>query len=204
LGAGWGHSYNISLFVSPVNGSVVVKEASGGSLTFTPQGSGAYGAATPGCFDSLAQDPDGSFILTRKNGNKLAFSQAGSLLSVTDNNGNIQTLVYSATGDLTTLIDSVGRVFALSYDGAHRLIRLEDPSGRTVSYSYDSNDNLTSFTDSGGGVTTYTYDSAHRMATAVDPRGVTYLQNTFDSNGRVIAQKNANANVTQFAYSTPS
>ena len=203
LGAGWSHSYNIFLTINS-DGSVNLKEASGATLAYTPKGSGAYSAATAGCFDTLSQNADGSFVLTRKNRTKLAFAKTGVLLSVADRNGNAQTLAYSSGGDLTTIADTVGRVFTLSYDANHRLVSLTDPAGRSVSYSYDSNGNLVSFKDAAGGITAYTYDSAHRMTTATDPRGVKYLANTFDAQGRVISQSNAAGNATKFAYAPGS
>jgi hypothetical protein len=49
-------------------------------------------------------------------------------------------------------------------------------------------------------VTEYTYDASHRMLTLKDPRGITYLTNSYDSNGRVITQTQADQTTYQYAY----
>ncbi len=48
--------------------------------------------------------------------------------------------------------------------------------------------------------TEYTYDASHRMPTLKDPRGITYLTNAYDSNGRVITQTQADGTAYQSAY----
>ncbi|HEY2384279.1 MAG TPA: RHS repeat-associated core domain-containing protein [Terriglobia bacterium] len=202
LGFGWSHSYNISLTVDSGTGIVTVKEAAGGTLTFNPS-VGGYTAATPGCYDTLVNTGSG-FILIRKNRTKIAFSSSGALTSVTDRNGNQQTMTRSGAGDLTSITYVTGRSVTLAYDSSHRITSITDPSGRAIHYSYDLNGNLASVTDAAGGITRYSYDSAHRMTAAVDPRSITYLQNTFDATGRVTAQVNGVGATTRFAYNTPA
>jgi YD repeat-containing protein len=201
LGMQWNHSYNTSLVSDTASGTVNVKDASGGLLNFTLSGS-AYTCLTPGCLDVLEKNVSGNFVLMRKNKTRLTFSAAGALQSVADRNGNTQNLTYSAAGDLTSITDTVGRIYTLAYDSSHRIISLTDPGGRVVRYAYDSNGSLISFTDANGGITQYAYDANHEMLTTTDPRGVVTVQNTFDSTGRVTAQKNAVGDTTQFAYSS--
>ena len=38
------------------------------------------------------------------------------------------------------------------------------------------------------GTTKYTYDTSNRMLTVEDPRGIVYVTNQYDANGRVIKQ----------------
>ncbi|HEY1302918.1 MAG TPA: RHS repeat-associated core domain-containing protein [Vicinamibacterales bacterium] len=203
LGANWSHSYAGSLTFDPATGTALVNEASGGLLTFQSSGAG-FTSLTTGSFDTLARNGDGSFTLTRKDRSKLTYSGAGLLTSVADRNGNAHGLAYSAAGDLTTITDSAGRVYALAYDGNHRITSLSDPAGRVVRYGYDGNGDLVSVTDPVGGKTLYSYDPAHRMVTLVDARGVTFLQNTYDSTGRVASQTNALGKTTRFSYGTGS
>ncbi len=202
IGAGWSHSFNIIL--SQLGSGVVnIQEADGHSESFTPIGAGTYAPSTPGVFDDLKENSNGSFTLTQTNQTQLNFSSGGQLLTIVDRNGNAQTLAYSGT-NLTSITDSSGRVFLFSYDGSNRVVALTDPAARSIHYSYDASGNLASVQDALGGVTQYAYDANHRMVTGTDPRGTIYLQNTYDAAGRVVIQKNALGFATAFTYDTPS
>ena len=203
MGPGWTHTYNVLLTQDPSTGAVTVRQHDGSSVSFAMSGPGVYSAATPGLFDKLNQNPDGSFTLTRPSQLRLNFTQAGKLTSVVDRNGNTQGLTYDTAGDLTTITDTVGRAYTLTYDSSHRVVSLSDPTGRSVSYTYNDSGNLASVTNAAGGTTQYTYNSAGRISAASDPRGITYVQNTYDASGRVVSQKNGRGVTTSFAYSTP-
>jgi RHS repeat-associated protein len=203
LGSGWTHSFNVFLSTA-ANGIVTVKEMDGHQDSFSPAVAGAYTAATPGLFDSLIGNADGTFTLTRRNQTKLTFSAAGKLTSVADRNGNAQALGYDGSGNLVTVTDTAGRTFPLGYDGNARLTSLTDPTGRSWQYAYDASGNLVSVRDAAGGLTQYAYDASHRMTSAIDGRGVTFLQNTYDGLGRVAIQANARGFSTTLSYNTPS
>ncbi len=202
LGAGWTHSFNVFLSVSTAN--VIVKEADGHQVTFTSTGGGNYSPATAGDFDTLNQNGDGTFTLTRKNRTRFNFSPVGKLMSIVDRNGNTQTLNYDGSGNLISVLDSSSRVFTFSNDAIGRVTSLSDATGRTWRYTYDTSGNLQSITDATGGVTQYNYDVNHRMTSAIDPRGITYLQNVYDSLGRVTSQTNARAFTTTLSYNIPA
>src|SRR5262249_12834239 len=55
-------------------------------------------------------------------------------------------------------------------------------------------------TDPQGGVTRYDYDAQNRLRRITDARGVVVAQNTYDANGRVIEQVQADGGVLRFAY----
>lgn len=55
-------------------------------------------------------------------------------------------------------------------------------------------------TDLAGGVTLYTYDASHRIVSITDPRGITFITNQYDADGRVVRQTQADAGVWTFAY----
>ncbi|HLG95951.1 MAG TPA: RHS repeat-associated core domain-containing protein [Bryobacteraceae bacterium] len=204
LGPGWTHSYNIFLTVDPSTLVVSVKEADGHQDSFAPTGGGAYVAATTGLFDSLILNGDGSFTLTRKNQTKLTFSSSGRLTGILDRNGNTQVLTYNGSGLLVSILDSASRSFAFAYDASGRITSITDPTARAWRYSYDANGNLVSVRDPLNNITQYTYDSRHRMLTAIDSRGITYLQNLYDAQGRVLTQANGRGYVTSLAYNTPA
>lgn len=201
IGVGWSHSFNL-LLRQLAAGVVSIQEADGDTVSFAPTSGGSYSPLTLGVFDVLRENGDGSFTLTRKNQTQLHFSSVGSLLGIVDRNGNTQTMSYDLLGRLSTIFDSSGRSFSFGYDTSNRIVSLTDPIGRIFRYAYDAAGNLASFQDALGAVTQYNYDGNHRMTAAVDPRGTTYLQNTYDSLGRVILQKNARGFATSFSYDT--
>jgi RHS repeat-associated protein len=141
-----------------------------------------------------------------KNGATFQF-QPGSggavfLSSITDANNNTTTLVrnQSAPMEVTQITDPVGRSLNLSYDSSFRITSITDPIGRVVRYTYNSQGTLATVTDAAGGVTSYGYDSQNRLTSITDPRGITYLQNEYDQNGKVIKQTAADGGVTTFSY----
>jgi YD repeat-containing protein len=141
------------------------------------------------------------FDLAMKDGTVLVFGDNAPLQSIRDRFGNTITLVRTTgqTGKIDRIISPNGRWISLSYDASQRITQATDNIGRTVTYTYDSG-RLWKVTDAAGGITEYTYDSSHRMLTIKDARGITYLTNTYDSNGRVATQTQADTGVFEFDY----
>jgi YD repeat-containing protein len=88
----------------------------------------------------------------------------------------------------------------LTYDSQSRIIAATDQGGRVVRYTYDGSGRLATVTDAGGGVTEYTYDGSHRLLTIKDARGIVFLTNAYDGNGRVTQQTQADSTTYQLAY----
>ena len=187
LGYGWTHSYHVRL-AEDAGGIVTITWGDDRTETYTPDGSGGY---TPqyGVFDTLSDNGDGTFTLTKRDRTLYDFDTSGRLVAITDKNGNSLTLTYTGA-DLTEITDTAGRVITLAYDGSGRLVLITDPIGRTVQYAYDTNGNLTQ----------YTYDGEHQILTVVDPRGHTIVNNTYDDRRVVTYQTDAKGNPTEFAY----
>jgi len=55
-------------------------------------------------------------------------------------------------------------------------------------------------TDPEGGVTLHEYDAQNRLLETTDPRGIVVSRNTFDANGRVIEQMQADGGILKFDY----
>ena len=178
-------------------------------------------AETPTIFYKSRITFNGSgFDLTLKDGTVLAFpdgagkarSMQAALLRVQDRFGNVLKLDRDGSSNLTKITTPNGRWIQFSYDSNYRITQATDNIGRTVVYTYDASGRLWKVTDPKLGVTEYTYDSSHRMLTIKDARGIVYLTNEYDTNGRVNKQTladdtpgNPNDNPTyQFAYTTDS
>lgn len=197
LGYGWSHGYQVGL--TNAAGVVILTWGDGHTETFAPDG---YGGFRPqyGVFATLTDLGGGRFALRQRDGIRYDFDTAGRLATITDRNGNAQTLTYT-NGRLTRVLDSAGRAIDLTYDGAGRLTQVADALGRTLRYGYDGTGNLTSATDPNGNLTRYTYDARHQLLTAVDPRGHTIVNNTYDAERRVVTyQTDAKGGATSYAY----
>src|SRR6185369_11468442 len=90
--------------------------------------------------------------------------------------------------NLTQITSPNGRFIQLQYDSQNRITTATDNIGRNVTYTYDLVGRLSTVTDLNGGVTTYTYTDQNELATITDPRGLRYLTNQYDANGRVVQQ----------------
>src|SRR5581483_6589910 len=109
LGPGWTHSYNIFLVQDAQTGRAIIKQGDGSTISFNPLEAGQYAPAIPGLFDSLRQNSDGTFTLTRKNQTTFNFSPSGQLQTIVDHNRNTQRLSYAGSA-LTNITDTAGRI----------------------------------------------------------------------------------------------
>jgi RHS repeat-associated protein len=145
--------------------------------------------------------------LTLKDGTVYVFGSEAPLQSIRDRFGNTVTLSWSSSnafgsgvGNIVKVTSPNGRWIAFTYDGSDRITQAKDNLNRTVGYEYDGSGRLWKITDSRGGVTEYTYDIAHQMLTLKNPRGIVYLANEYDVNGRVEQQTQADGGEYHFAY----
>ncbi len=145
--------------------------------------------------------------LTFKDGTVWALGMSAPLQYIADRHGNRITILRQATngygsqvGAVTQILSPNGRWLSFSHDGSNRITEAKDNIGRTVRYTYDAGGRLWKVTDPAGGVTEYAYDGAHRMTTIKDARGITFLRNEYDSNGRVVKQTQADGSTYRFAY----
>ncbi|MCC6141994.1 MAG: hypothetical protein IT389_15420 [Nitrospira sp.] len=154
---------------------------------------------------TLAWDPVVQrYRLKFKDGTEWRFSEYGSLVAMIDRNGNTTTLTRAAgsglAGNLTKITTPNGRFLTFTYDAANRITQVTDILGRTITYTYDGSGRLWKVTNPMAGVSEYTYDTSHRLLTAKEPNGNIHVTNTYDANGRVATQTQADGTTYQFAY----
>jgi len=200
LGIGWTHTYNVVLV--PNGPNAVIKEGDGQEIPWTGAGGGAFTPGIPGVLDTLRQNADSTYTLTRRSHVQLNFSVAGQLTSITDPNGNTQTLTYTS-GNLTTVTDNSGRTLTFTFDSSNHITSVADPLGRTEQFAYDGFNRLITYTDPAGGVTQYSYDADNRIIQLTDPRGNNVIL-TYDAQGRAASRTDAAGFTTTYAYNTPS
>jgi RHS repeat-associated protein len=220
FGIGSSHPYEL-FFVGDVNPYTFIDLIlpDGGRVHFvrTSPGTGFADAvyehaATPSAFHGAKiawNAPGVNWYLTLRDGTRYTFPEAFSatvpaqaaVIEIRDRFGDILQLDRDPTSrDLLKITSPSGRWIEFTYDTSHRITSATDQMGRTVRYIYDASGRLTQAIDPAGGVTEYTYDATHRMLTLKDARGITYLSNDYDSNGRVITQTQADQTTYQFSY----
>ncbi len=207
IGNGWDFSYNIRIEMFDVH--VRVHDGHGRQDIYLLQPDGTYsrrelfnrGAFNPDGTFTLTFPDMGIWNFRELNG-----SQAqGKIASIVDRNGNTLTFQYGSQGRLTTVTDTLDRDIDVFYNPNGRIARIRDHSGREVVYSYyndgdaggaagdlksvrspivNGTPNQNNFPN--GKTTVYTYTTGfadpqlnHDLLTITDPKGQTYLQNTY-------------------------
>jgi RHS repeat-associated protein len=140
--------------------------------------------------------------LTLRDGTVYVFGDVAPLQAIRDRFGNEITVEHAngQFGNVRRVVSQNGRSITFSYDGSNRITQARDNIGRTVGYQYDASGRVWKVTNPAGGVTEYTYDTSHRMLTIKDARNIVYLTNTYDANGRVTTQTQADSTTWEFDY----
>src|SRR2546425_1050148 len=210
FGPGTSHTYHALLLIQSNLRTLLTPD--GHRIAFPMQANGTFQNFTDPTYRGTVITATGNntHSLHFKDGTTWAFNAPlsgtsfGFLTSMTDRNGNTITLTRDSLQNLTAITDSVGRQLTLTINGLNQITQITDPIGRTVQYIYDGNNRLVQVNDPGGGGTFYTYDANSNMLSILDARGITFLTNVYDSNGRVSQQTQADGGVWKFAYTVTS
>jgi YD repeat-containing protein len=179
VGYGWTHSYNDFLFSQ---GRDMFRMRGDGRVVRYALSAGGRYQTSPGYFETLVKNSDGSFDVTTKyqtdyhyesipNTPFLVRGPVFRVTSITDRNGNT-TLVGYTNGDLTSITDTYGRSFTLGYNGSHHLISVTTPAGDTTTLAYNSTGVLlASIQDPTGHMKRYSYNYLYQMTSKVDRDG---------------------------------
>jgi RHS repeat-associated protein len=154
--------------------------------------------------------PSGLWTLTKKDGTVYCFpdsdasnnGRSAAPNGMRDRYGNSLIFTRDGNHNLTQIATPNGRWIQFTYDSGNRITQAQDNIGRTTTYSYDAGGRLTRVVDANGGVWNYTYDAFSQMTSIQDPRGIFYLTNQYDQNGRVIRQTQADNSNFAFSYTT--
>ena len=140
----------------------------------------------------IVKNSDGTYTVTSPTSSTLKYDTEGRLISMTLDNGNRITLSYN---DGQTIIKDIvsDKKLKVNYNENGLVTSVEDEYGRRTIMTYN-NDCLISITNPAGETTRYDYDENNRIVSETGNDGVTYVTNTYDEEGRVIRQHNANAN----------
>ncbi|MGE5415470.1 MAG: RHS repeat-associated core domain-containing protein [Acidobacteriota bacterium] len=206
MGKGWGHNYETRL-ESLANNDVKI-HWSANSVSYYVYANGTYSSQDPRkVYDKLAKNPDGTYTLTLQDLSVYQFNAAGQLTRQISRNSQPLDYTYDSSGRLANLTEPTsGKSFAFTYNANNLLDKVTDNAGRSVSFTYDTAHNLTAITSPGGKTTTFTYDANGQVLTETDPEGRLMFSNTYDEQGRVIAQDDGNPNnqIARMSYDETS
>jgi RHS repeat-associated protein len=197
LSPGWSHSFNI--YVTSQNSSVATLHYGDGKvLAFGNTGANLYKALSKGYYDTLTRNGDNTWTLLKPDQKEYHFDINGRLVFIQDRNSNRITLNYNANNLLSSVVDTVGRQFTFSYSSGV-LTDITDPIGRHLQFQYTSS-RLTQFRDAKNQADNYSYDGNGRIFEVFDARGIRKFSNSYDSQGRLIAQTNSRGFQWSFSY----
>ncbi|GAK55377.1 hypothetical protein Plarl_11701 [Candidatus Vecturithrix granuli] len=203
LGYNWLHNFALRRLDQGANQTAIIFY-DGEILTFTGSEVDGWELLTFGDIPyQLKNDASGNYYLLNPITELVYVFNADLRLDrIMDRNGNTLTCAYDGDGLLTQVSDGLGRALHFSYTGG-RLNQVCDGQSRCVTFGYSGN-LLTSLTDPMGQVTQYEYDQentyAGLMTRMILPKGNRPYTQTYDAEGRVIAQTDADDNATTLSF----
>ena len=216
FGRGWHFEYDE--YISKLSdGTYVYSRGDGSAIYFEPNGKGGYTCPdgynlifTPVKIGEKEGDFGGEklekynvyeYEVRSADGEVRRFNTMGILTKITDSKGFVTSLSYDDNYNLKSVTSPSGTAYSFSYtaDGYIKAITL--PNGKQLTYAYDNNNNLVSYKNANGNETKYAYDGKHQMTSWTDPEGNVIVTNTFDNEGRVTKQVDANGAISTLAYS---
>jgi YD repeat-containing protein len=198
LGPGWSQT-GLASATELESGAILVLRQDGRQDLFYKTTEGTYQAPS-GVTDMLAK-VEGTFQLTTLGKTVYRFDTSGRISSITDDHGLKTTYAYNAEGRLATITDPSAQTLTFAYNASNHITSVKDSTGREVKYAYSAAGDLETVTDALGGMTKYAYDASHRMTSITDPRGNVILKNVYNSQGRIVEQRDGLENLWKLKYS---
>ncbi len=114
------------------------------------------------------------------------YDDMGRLVSVRSKGMDRLTVQYQEA-HISRVVTAAGYSLDFQYEG-DRIVEVRDETGRCVRYKYED-DCLKAVCHVDEGVTTYHYDERHHITQVIDQNGHAYVENVYDEDGRVVAQR---------------
>ena len=193
VGANWTHNYHI--FLRKVDGSARVTFQDGRTEEFLCNDDDSF--TTPIHQTSMLDKLDDGYALTLSNMEQYIFDEAGKLIKTCDLNNNETVFEYNGSGLAKVSTQSGSLYFEYNTDG--KITKLGDHTGRVVTYGY-SEGFLISATQPAGAVYRYEYGANGKISKMINPRGITFLENKYDSEHRVVRQTFPDGGISTLEY----
>ncbi|MDU9048120.1 MAG: RHS repeat-associated core domain-containing protein [Candidatus Electrothrix sp. Rat3] len=203
-GRAWSLNYDFAAKVVPAdNEAVNVAWAENRTNRFNHDGGGLYSSLDEAClYDKLVKNSDNTYTLTRQDKTVYLFDTAGRLIELSDAQSRSLQFSYDSSERLKRIAEPVSGVFLeYAYNNEGLLQTVVDPLGREVSLSYDADRRLKTITDPDDYVLTFTWNDQDQILTGTSSEGYQLFANTFDAQGRVIAQDDGLSDNSEFTLS---
>ena len=193
VGANWTHNYHI--FLKKVDGSARVTFQDGRTEEFLCNDDGSF--TSPIHQTSKLDKLDDGYVMTLSNMEQYTFDEAGKLIKTSDLNNNETVFEYNGSGLAKVSTQSGSLYFKYNKDG--KITKLGDHTGRVVAYQYNEG-LLISATQPTGAVYRYEYGANGKISKMINPRGITFLENEYDSEHRAVKQTFPDGGVSTLEY----
>ena len=198
FGAKWEIAYSAHLIFYQ-DGSIGYRRADGSQINFRKQADGSY-QGNDDDYLRFAIGAEGTeFQITDAEGTVIAFTTGGLLKSITGADGNGVVISRDSQGLLTAITAASGAQLQVKMNEDGHIETLTTPGGNVLRYTYEGTF-LTAFTDAAGAVTRYEYDRQGRMTRWYDGEGTCQAENRYDSQDRVVWQKDGNGEEYTLEY----
>ena len=190
---GWGFNIVNTMDTSDLT-SISVRWGSGQTETFLKSEAGwssKYGT-------SILYTESGFYTVELTDKTRFRFALDGKLMEVA--NKKSLGYKYAYSGNDITISDTFDNALVTIYrDSNLNVMTIEDAAGNSAEYVWNGL-NLASYKNRNGDMESYEYDFDGVLYKIIGADGNAYVENTYDSQGRALSQKDGAGQLTQFSY----
>jgi YD repeat-containing protein len=135
-----------------------------------------------------------NWTITFQDGEQRIFSKtSGSLMSISDRNGNTTQLTYDALNRLVTVTDPVSRTLTYTYQSptSYLVTGVSTSVGISLSYAYDTQSRLSQVTNPDSTTLNFTYNAQSLITSVTDSSGKVLESHTYDGESRGLTSSRA-------------
>ena len=156
----------------------------------------AKGVKTIYCYDAMGH------LLSEQTGDEIVkhvYDGLGREVKTIDALGHETIFSYNAQGYLSSETNALGETVYYSYNELGQVVAVKNNRGEVTNrYTYDAYGNVKTISDSQRVVKTFNYDGMNRLVEELDAYGKVVDQKTFNTDGELIKELNANGGLTTF------